>query len=424
MNSVGQLLKYHRLNLGLTQDYVCKGICTVSHLSKVENGKTGAPSALIRDLFKRLDIVYHDDASFVNKYNRILQNAFQAYIYKRSLDEFNTELSAAEDKLLFSPLFIDYLIVKYLYKHFNRQKIESDKEMQLLIQIEDAMSQTQRGWLYYVLAVSNIPFNQFFDKLLVPVSGVDDCFVWAQALLGNSAVLLSQMVFHYANGNYDTALGLANELTHYALKEGNASSLALANLMVGNCYAARGMTDEVRPHYQCARQLFCDLKQYDKLAMIDYNLGATYLENHQYEKARHHLEKGLVGIKNNEEQPFNSFGFYEKLALLHGDLKQTHLAQQYLDKAKQILTLLTYFSEDERTVYEQRVALAEMRLIENYLDLPKYQKVLEELCQNLRTNREISWGYFNFYKLYLYDLYCHKRQYKKALLLMNEVKRV
>ncbi len=423
MNGVGQLLKYHRLNLSLTQDYVCKGICTVSHLSKVENGKTGTPSALICDLFKRLDIVYHDDASFIDKYNSLLKNAFQAYIYKRSLDELNAELSAAENKLMFSPLFIDYLLVKHLFEHASWQIIENDKKVQLLLQIEGAMNQTQRGWLYYLLAVSNIPFSQFADKLSAPVSGIDDCFVWAQALLGSSVVLLSHMVFHYANGNYDTALRLANELTHYALKEGNASSLAQANLMAGNCYAARGMTDEVQPHYQRARQLFYDLKQYNKLAMIDYNLGAAYLENRQYEKARYYFEKGLAGIKGDEKQVFNLFGFYEKLALLHGDLKQNKLAQKYLDKTKHTLSKMTSLSERLRAVYEQRIELAEMRLVEHYLDLPKYQVVLEELCQNLRFNPEISWGYFNFYKLYLYDFYCYKRQYKKALSLINEVKR-
>ncbi len=420
MNAVGRLLKYHRLQQGLKQDYVCKGICTVSHLSKVENGKTNAPQSLVRAIFKRLNITYCDEGTFIEEYKELLENAFRDIVYNRSVDEIYSALSQVDAALSASPLFVDYLIFKRVYGLSKWQSLESDSELLLLLQIEDVMDQTQRGWFYYVLASSDIPIKDISTNLSMVIKDKDDCFVWAQAMLGSSYILSSRMIYHYFHGRYDIALGIVDEAVHYALKEGNASALAMIYLMSGNCFAARGMVEEAYPHYQRARQLFYDLNRPDKLAAIDYNLGATQLENERYDKAKYYFEKGLTHSKISETQLFS---FYEKLALLHGELEQKHLARRYLIKAQGALLALTKLPEKHRAIYNLRLSLAALRIVDNYQDLLEYRNVLEKLCRQLRENTDISWGYFNFYKRYLHDLYCRQRQYKKALRLTNVKRR-
>ncbi len=422
MNGFGRLLKYQRLRQGLTQDYVCRGICTVSHLSKIENGKAEAPSDLMRALFKRLNVALYDDVVFIERYKGILQNGFQAFIYNRSLQQSYQALLEVEHQLLFSPLFIDYLLFKQIYVHYNMNKIKCDQEMKLLLQIESNINQTQRGWLYFLLAVSDIPTAAFANKLSIPLDSKHDCFVWAQTLLGSSVILLKHLMHHYYNGDYDAALSMAEEGIRYALKEGNAAAIAMFDLMIGNCYAARSMIEESAPYYQRARQLFSDLNCLEKVAMIDYNLGATYLQNRQYERARIYLETGLARLENLSCQQLYLFSFYEKLALLHGECNNILQARQYLIKAQGVLLVLRDTTSKRGILYE-RLSLAALRLTTNYRDLAQYRHLLESLCRQLCDNPDISWGYFNFYKRYLYDLYCYKRQYKKALSLTQQTKK-
>ena len=55
-NWVGFLLKHYRLKLNFSQSGVCKGICTVSYLSKIENGTAQPSEEVIEQLFKALGI--------------------------------------------------------------------------------------------------------------------------------------------------------------------------------------------------------------------------------------------------------------------------------------------------------------------------------------------------------------------------------
>ncbi len=425
MNIAGRLLKYQRLKKRLKQEYVCHGLCTVSHLSKIENGKVNAPSDLIHDLFKKLEITFHDDEDFIGKYNTLIQDGFQALIYNRDPVELSSQLSEVHDKLMFSPLFIDYLNYKtvYIYHKYKEtimpenKRLEALNNIKLLLQLENVINQSQRGWLYFLLAISDIDLDTINNSLSMPLKSKDDCFVWAHAMLQSSIVLISRMSFHYYYGSYDMAISVADEATHYALKEGNASALALINFIIGNCYSARGMIEEMLPHYQRAYQLFVDLNNIEIQIGINYNLGATYLENNHYEQAEVYLIKCL-----NYDEISQSFLFsvYEKLTLLYGDTKQIEKGKTCLSKAESAFAKLEGISDDISMLYDYRIKLAKIRLRENYLNNEEYAKVVKSLCQELKANKIYPWGYFNFYKRYLYELYCHNRQYKKALALMNE----
>ena len=56
----GMLLKKKRLEREWSQEGLAKGICTVSYLSKIEQGKALASDEILKLLFARLDTVWHD----------------------------------------------------------------------------------------------------------------------------------------------------------------------------------------------------------------------------------------------------------------------------------------------------------------------------------------------------------------------------
>ena len=55
---VGPLLRLLRLQRNWSQETLCHGICAVSYLSKIEQGKVEANEQLVTDLFERLDITW------------------------------------------------------------------------------------------------------------------------------------------------------------------------------------------------------------------------------------------------------------------------------------------------------------------------------------------------------------------------------
>ena len=57
---IGSLIKYHRTKQKMTQSELAEGICSVPHLSKIENNSKEANVETIRLVLDRLDIDLHD----------------------------------------------------------------------------------------------------------------------------------------------------------------------------------------------------------------------------------------------------------------------------------------------------------------------------------------------------------------------------
>ena len=58
MSVEGILLRRERLHLGWSQEGLCKGICAVSYLSKIEQGRAAASEEIVRQLFARIGITW------------------------------------------------------------------------------------------------------------------------------------------------------------------------------------------------------------------------------------------------------------------------------------------------------------------------------------------------------------------------------
>ena len=58
MDLRGFLVRCHRLQRNYSQEGLCRGICAVSYLSKLEQGKVQAADEIYQALFHRLGIVF------------------------------------------------------------------------------------------------------------------------------------------------------------------------------------------------------------------------------------------------------------------------------------------------------------------------------------------------------------------------------
>ena len=61
-NFVGTLIRRERLRQNLSQEGLCKGICVVSYLSKIEQGQVEPSEEIRRLLFERLGLPSEEDS--------------------------------------------------------------------------------------------------------------------------------------------------------------------------------------------------------------------------------------------------------------------------------------------------------------------------------------------------------------------------
>ena len=388
----GSLIKYHRERLGITQKDLCQGICVVSHLSKIENNKVEPSPEIVGELFKRLGMKYYNYEGFINKNRKIIDKFFYNLNFYRKTDKIFEEIEEEADKLLNSPLLIDYLLLE---SYFNENKSNVER----LSELEIYMNNYQKGWFYLLKVKYNSNEGENVTR---------EWILESYGLLRNTFSLLTLMQFELANGHFDKVIELGPEIVNLALIEGNVMAIANANLFMGNAYAAQNLPGLMLPYYKRAKNILLDLNRKDLIANIDYNIGATYIESNEYKKALYYLEKVE---EQNIVDDYTKFLLYHKLGLLHLGLNNKSLAKDYIGKAKKTLNTI----KENYYIHSLMVEVAELQLEEDYLDNPIYLEKLEELCKIL--DREYPKGFYLFHKRMLEQLYCHLRQYKKAYLI-------
>lgn len=388
----GSLIKYHRERLGMTQRELCSGICVVSHLSKIENNKVDPSPEIVGELFQKLGMDYYYNEDFINRNQSKIDDFFFNLNYHRRTDYIATEIRKKKYKLINSPLIIGYLLVEGYSQ-------EDGYNIERLSQLETYMDTQQLGWFYLLKAKHTEEEEEDIIKEWISRS---------YALLRNSFSLLMLMNFELVRGHFGKVIELNSEVASLALIEGNVMALANVNLLMGNCYAAQNLPDLMLSYYERAKNILLDLGRRDLIATIDYNIGATFFESNEYEKALYYLEK------SNEKKLMNdhsTFLLYHKLGLLYSKLGNKEKAKDYIEKAKEKLRIIPV----DYSINSLMIEVAELQLEEGYLDNPIYLEKLEKLCAIL--DEQYPKGFYLFHKRMLEQLYCHLRQYKKAYLI-------
>ena len=113
MDLRGFLVRCHRLQRNYSQEGLCRGICAVSYLSKLEQGKVQAADEIYQALFHRLGIVFQENEKWLAVWKEKLQELASAWFYGEQREAY--ELEKQMENLLNSPLCVDALLIKALY---------------------------------------------------------------------------------------------------------------------------------------------------------------------------------------------------------------------------------------------------------------------------------------------------------------------
>ena len=127
----GLLLRHLRLEKNWSQETLCAGICAVSYLSKIEQGKVDANPALLADLFQRLGKTWQTDPTALETERQICRKLYEA-VFTCDFESFdrNAAVLKCDRELPLGPYYLDFLILR----NYRRGKPEIAPELEKLLE--------------------------------------------------------------------------------------------------------------------------------------------------------------------------------------------------------------------------------------------------------------------------------------------------
>lgn len=395
-NYIGYLIKYNRLKRNYSQEGLCKGICAVSYLSKIEKGVADPSPEIIDQLFKALNINYLRDKILLSKYKSLLFNFFDKTFHDEPTTEEEKELSIADEQLLYSELGLEYQLFR-VYQLYNKKDSTNAKSLLKSLELFKEYMNEPTLFLYeYIYSYLEEDFKKKFYALQK-----------ADNLLPNSFVSLSMAELMFSEGKYQEALAHCSIGYSRASNEGNFMVMKKITFIEGSSYANLFNHDLMLKSYKKLLELCRD--DYSIQADVNYNIGASYIEKQKYDKAIPHLSSAYSIYKDD----FNIFLVCHKLAIAYCELNKKDEGYKYLEEAKKI------YNTDMPKLYYMMIHLIELRYKDNYLDSEEYFTLLKEIYSTIEN--EIHYGFKQFHSIFMIESYIHRRKYKEAFTILKDM---
>lgn len=365
----GVLIRQAREERHWSQEGLCGGICAVSYLSKIEQGKAEPSPEILRLLFARLKLVWYDDEATLSQAKALTERFYEAVFSSDNAAflECEAEYSAHAERLSHCVYAPDAAL------------------MQAFLQENPALAE---------------PFEPYFDHkrlaLLRLLQSRDEeaMHLFPCAYLS----LMSGISAYQRGGSYTYAVELLRSSYDQAAANGEARLMLLAQVYMGNCYCNQCNIKEMEAHYRIAARLAHALGDAETLAVIQYNTASTQLETGEYDAAYRYFS----ALETHTMMSLH------KLAICCEKLGRTDEALAAIDRA------LTMTSEYPSTESAQRMCnLVRFRLLHrDYLHRAEYGKALLAVFDECRKSLPI--GYASFHLPWVLEWYTATRQYRLA----------
>ncbi len=340
----GQKIHYFRKLKGLTQEQLAHGICSVSHLSKIENGHETPSPHMLDHLCKRLNISPTEIDSqgdietitqklqewYIFLGNRDLKEAAHRYpllkeqIYQiqdpnlllkfkiftlhyqlllrdiKSARRIVKEIEPFEKKLNSDLKYYYYLFYGF-YSFLNENYFEALKLYKLAEKIRDEQF-IQEPEVYYYLSLINMQLHRTFQSFKYAEMSLNifqrDCnyirSIDCQILLGVNMTRTHQ---------YDQAEKYLSNALQMAEKLSNCELMSYSYHNLGYMYLSQGNYQKAIHNFLKSSECW-EEEHYEKKVRTYYCLAKAYIELHDYPKAMKWIDRGVTTAKQNNLKEF------------------------------------------------------------------------------------------------------------------------
>lgn len=395
---IGYLIRHNRLAQNLSQESLCKGICAVSYLSKIEQGQVEPGKEIVRLLFAALGIDFEQDEAYVAR----MRQAFTRYYDRLWHGE---DVAPEETLLLENAPRLTYSVLHVSLRVLQAYHLMQDDDIETAL----AMLQEIRPYWSYMDREDAFFYSMIYADLVEDLDEKLAEIARAKVLRHVSFAYYQEARIWNTQGKYQEALAQLHEGFRLAADEGNIWIMRNISLLEGICYA--NLFNQDLMLHAFARAAALSRGDEEMQASIAYNIGATLLEMRAYDEALAHLLSAVEPLKGTGLQYFL---LCHKLAIAYGEMGQYAEGEKYLREAQAV--------REEGEVSEmlgKALDVVKLRYTDGYLDNDEYLTLLREVYDHIMEST--AFGYKQFHGLFLIDAYTHRRKYKEALAIAREI---
>lgn len=377
MNSqmTGLLIRRERVRRDWSQEGLCRGICAVSYLSKIEQGKAEASDEILSLLFQRLGLEYHPCPDAGALIEPLYEALFSGELFSGSRRHaLSAAFAGQKQALLGSGWAADAMLLDAFL---------SDEGHPLPTELEPVLEPRQ-------LALQRVLQNRCGEAVRLLPCALTSFHAGAEAYESGSSYTAA---VEYLQAGYTQAAQL-----------GAPCLMLYCQLFLGNCYSNLLDLPNMKQHYAIAARLARALNLPDELDSIRYNTAATQLSVGRWDEAYAYFSQLA--------QP--SRMSLHKLAICQEKRGEHAVALETIRRAE------TAPGDDAIDPALARLMCQVVRYrLEHpdYLHDPDYGAML--LACFRRCRDELPIGYASFHLPWLLEWHTAARQYKQAYELLR-----
>jgi HTH-type transcriptional regulator, quorum sensing regulator NprR len=377
----GKIIKFYREKSQLTQEQLGKGICSGTHISKIERLQTEYAPEIIILLSERLGINMNEELNkLMNIKNRIAywQDVIVMEL-KDEMDSINTELEQ-EELIQISEYIFLYKLLNARYLLVNNKIQEAFKIIKEIQKTDTKLTLFESNLLKHVLGIYYLVINNYQNAI--------HTLKEIQTEIYNNPEYYYHLAMAYHTIQSPVLAYFYAEKARQFFKEKNIYPRVIDAEMIMLIQAQDdSYNDEIIKRFENLL-ISCDLCYApERKAKVSHNLGYEYFRIRKFEQAsRYYYESMMLKDKESSSYLLSLEGYirssYEGDLLPDGLLLQLVLDGAAIAKKKKLLLfihlfkLLTYLIKSKELEYHQYLQDQALPMFENsgYVFLIKRSK--------------------------------------------------
>jgi HTH-type transcriptional regulator, quorum sensing regulator NprR len=363
---IGKNLRKYRLLKGLTQDELAEGLCSVSQLSKVENGKTYVNRTLLRQMTDRLGVtverVEAADALLeeLTEQLQLAKDAKTAGNFEKAF-ELVREVVAKSREFGYANLLAESVILECRLLVKTAQYDAAIEVGNHALREEVAQDSTQRVQILCELGLA----YQGSGNMIAAY----DCYCRADDEMDQVdtkndirlMILFNLAKCHYFMHNYRTAVRYAEKVEKLAEEKSKFLYRIRATYMKAGYLVLLDRFEEAERYFMDALKEAEQNSLLLDVAIIHDNLGETFLKQREFGQSKAHLKRAqqILELLNEDLYLCASMALLAEVYMREG---QYQFADEVIDKCVGILSTIqlnTYREKAKALKIRGLVRLAE-----------------------------------------------------------------
>ena len=145
----GSVIKYYRTKNNMTQSQLAEGICSISHLSKIESNTYVPHESTIKALLAKMGVQWKKEMDKRNRLERKLGEFIDCSLHYDlgSMGSQYLQLEKEKDYIQSTDLVNQYELYKFRYYIYENDQLKADKQMALLERMNGSFTGPEK-WLH------------------------------------------------------------------------------------------------------------------------------------------------------------------------------------------------------------------------------------------------------------------------------------